>query len=150
MIASDGLRCQWGPFAQASFQAVANHSLLLQDSHPQWHNCVQVVCRELASDINKLVSIFKCLREPVGALQAHQFVYSFGLRFYAWTQQGTAEVTRRSGCTLLVPLCSRNHYSPPLQPQGARKTCRFWCQFSLKMLNFFIFPETREAHSCKS
>lgn len=118
VFTSDGLRCQWGAFAKASFQAVANHSLLFQDSHPQRHNCVQVVCRELASDINKLVSSFKCLREPMGVLQARDFVFSFGLRFYDWTQQGTAEMTRRSGCTSLVLLCSRDYYSPPLQLQG--------------------------------
>ena len=81
-VSSDGLSCQWVTFTRAGFQAVTNHSLSLQDSHPQWHNCVQVVCRGLASDISKLVLSFKCLREPVGVLQAHCFVYSFGLRFY--------------------------------------------------------------------
>lgn len=82
-FSSDSQSCQWVTFTRASFQAVTSHSLSLQTAvlNPQWHICIQVVCRGLASDINKLFSSFKCLREPVGFLQAHYLVYSLGWGF---------------------------------------------------------------------
>lgn len=42
------------PFTRANFQNVTSSILSLQDSHPQWQKCAQLVCRRLGGGITKL------------------------------------------------------------------------------------------------